>query len=119
MTKYYLLITEVGISISQKVSAVPGYSLHESGEQRSVSAHLWQTQTLFSGLSSACHSGQPMGLTPRSPIQLSSSSDTTSPNTLLLEAVTQVQKQIRVLHGPGGGEEGLLLVQTVIHITGD
>lgn len=31
MTKYYLVVTEGGISISQKVSAVPGYSLHESG----------------------------------------------------------------------------------------
>lgn len=45
----------------------------------SVSAHLWQMQTLLHGLLSACHSCQAMGLAPCSVIQLSSSSDTTSP----------------------------------------
>lgn len=79
MTKYYLLVTEGGISIPQNMSVLPGYSLHGSGGQKSVLAHLWQMQTLLYDLLSACHSCQAMGLAPCSLIQLFSSSDTTSP----------------------------------------
>lgn len=84
VTKYYLVVAEGRTSISQKVSTVLGCSLHESRGRRRASAHPWQTQTLLNGLLSACHSVQAVGLAPCSLIQLSSSSDITSPIACLI-----------------------------------